>query len=101
MLIPPGGPSGPSVAIAPRAGPPAKGPPPSWRNRLDCSEIKFVDIILGEGEGLAEQDVVPRDRDRAEAAGLERRVARLEVALGQRPRGQDGQVAQVGRVPEH
>ena len=40
------------------------------------SEIKLIDIVLGEHERLAEQDVVALDLDLAEPAGLKRRVAR-------------------------
>ena len=40
------------------------------------SEIKLVDVRLGERERLAEQDVVAGDFDRAQPAGGERGVAR-------------------------
>ncbi len=37
----------------------------------DRSEIKLVDILLGEEERLAEQDVVALDLDRSQPAGLQ------------------------------
>src|SRR3954464_1785316 len=40
-----------------------------------ASEIEAVDVLLGEGDRLAEQDVVPLDLDGAEPAGLQAAVA--------------------------
>jgi hypothetical protein len=41
----------------------------------EVSEIELVDVVFGEGEGLAEKDVVAFDLDRLQAAGGERRIA--------------------------
>ena len=61
-------------------------------------EIKLVDIVLGEEERLAEQDVVALDLDGAEPAGLQARVAGLQRSLLQGVGGLDRQVAEVHRA---
>ena len=66
-----------------------------------CSEVELVDVLLREGEGFTEEDVVALDLDGAELARGERFGAGLEGAIRDGDGGLDREVAEVLGLPEH
>src|SRR5688572_19089805 len=66
-----------------------------------ASEIKPINIVLHEEERLPEEDIVTRDLERAQGAGLETLGPGLQLALRHRRRRVNREIAKVLGVPQH
>ena len=61
----------------------------------------MVDVVAGEDERPAEQDLIAGDGELPEAARGKRRVAPLQLTAGEGGGRANGQVAEILRVPQH
>src|SRR5436190_20052273 len=64
-------------------------------------EVELVDVVLREGEGRAQQEVVALEGEGLQPPRVEALVAGLQRPLGHCVGGPDREVPEVGRVPEH
>src|SRR5712691_10071298 len=67
---------------------------------ISRSEVELIDVLLCEGERLAEQDIIVVDLKLAKPASCHCRVTGLEVAVVERLRGIHSEIAEIHRVPK-